>query len=209
MISAEYNWQSETLRRPPSRVKRQNYLYLISLINNNRPFFLRQQMYSCSPEALVELSVSRQQGAEVVATGQRNREDWVPLGPPLLQGTQAWEDSDWGTLDHGSITNEAGGTILTPAMQPVTGSKTYNVGSKRVNIIMWNSGSWFPFYQNFAARWQKARLDVRSAWNNITGRMYWRSGFIIDFPSSSVVVSGILTQLRATLIKVLELLGLT
>ena len=27
---------------------------------------------------------------------------------------------------------------MTPAMQPVTGSKTYNVGSMRVNIIMWN-----------------------------------------------------------------------
>ena len=42
---------------------------------------------------VVEESVSGQQGAEVVAAGQRNREVGNSVSP-LLQGTQAEEDSD-------------------------------------------------------------------------------------------------------------------
>ena len=79
--------------------------------------------------------MSGQQGAAVVAAGQANREDGGSLGPPLLQGTQAAEALEAFFLA-GCITSEDGGTNLTPAIHPVTGSNTYNVGSKRVNIIM-------------------------------------------------------------------------
>ena len=79
-----------------------------------------------------------------MAAGQANREDGGSLGPPLLQGTQAAEDLEAVFLT-GGITSEDGGTNLTPAIHPVTGSNTFNVVSRRVNIIMWFCGCSFLF----------------------------------------------------------------
>ena len=94
-------------------------------------------------------SVSGQHGEVVVeGAGQPNLDDAdeAPLCPPRLQGTQA-EGSDWEALEArliGSITKEAGGTNLNPAMHPMTGCNTKDADSKEDNILMWTSGHWFP-----------------------------------------------------------------
>ena len=101
----------------------------------------------CSP-VLVGV-VSGQQGEEVAA-GQANRGDWDPPRP-LLHGTHTEVDSSLEPRLIGSITKEAGGTNLSPAIHPMTGSITNVVAIKTGNIVMWTNGSWFPFYQNTAA----------------------------------------------------------
>ena len=96
-------------------------------------------------------SVSEQHGEVVVGgAGHPNLDDadGAPICPPRLQGTQT---EDWEALVArliGSITREAGGTNLKPAIHPRTGCNKYDADSKEDNILMWTSGQWSPLYRS-------------------------------------------------------------